>query len=68
MDLLHIGYAIAAHTFGSFDPVGADLCQTEFPTYYVISVIVMVLGYLSILRLVYLIFPHLLGYKYFNYQ
>lgn len=68
MDLLHISWAVFMQFLAHADPGGVLVCQEEFSTLYVVTVILMVLGYLSIARLLYLIFPHLLGYKFFQYK
>jgi hypothetical protein len=68
MDILHIGWAIVMQSIGNSRPADVATCYEDFPTLYVVTIILMVLGYLSILRLLYLIFPHLIGYKFFAYK
>ena len=68
MDILHILLTFYMQGVHDNNPEDIAVCKEEFPTFFVVATIFMVLGYLSILRMIYLIFPHLVGYKYFAYK
>ena len=68
MDLAHIILTFDIQAIVNAYPADVAQCKQEFPTFYVVALIFMALGYLSIVRLLYLIFPHLIGYKFFSYK
>lgn len=68
MDVLHISLACYLSNLANSEPEAVAVCHEALPTAYVLSCIIMALGYLSILRLTYLVFPHLLGSFYFSYR
>ena len=68
IDVVHIIVAVVATAFVSNDKESAATCKSEFSTFYGISFAFTILGYMAILRLLYLIFPHLIGYKYFGFR
>ena len=68
MDILHILLTFYMQGVNNNNYEDVALCKSEFPTFYVVAYIFLVLGYLSIIRMIYLIFPHLVGYKYFAHK
>lgn len=65
IDLFHIVMSIVATEMKNYDKEGMTTCRSEFPTFYFLGYMFNIAGYLAIIRLLYLIFPHLLGYRYF---
>ncbi|CDW90250.1 ring finger domain protein [Stylonychia lemnae] len=67
-DIIQIGISIATKIAIDYSPNDTLLCKDEVGTFYVIAYIMMVVGFLCIVRLLYLIFPHCIGYMYFSYK
>eukprot|EP00347_Sterkiella_histriomuscorum_P005257 403357284 len=67
IDLMHIIGTIVVINIGNNDPEGLNTCYDEMTTLYVLTYIQIILGFISMIRIVYLIFPHLIGEKLFQY-
>ena len=68
MDVMHIVVSVYTNVIANYYPHKRDQCREEFETYYVFAMIVVIMGYMAVLRLLYLVFPHLIGYKYYHYR
>ena len=61
VDGAHIATTIALHSQANNSADEVAVCKEEFPTYYIMAIIYISLGYMAFARLAYLIFPHLIG-------
>ena len=64
-DILHISLSIYLSALADSDPIGLEICHKEFSAYYAFGYMMLVTGFIFIARLVYTIFPHILGPLYF---
>eukprot|EP00347_Sterkiella_histriomuscorum_P015367 403357283 len=68
MDILHLIFSIYVSSVANANPEGLQVCWEQLHALYITSYIITILGYISIIRMLYLLFPHLLGYKFFQYK
>lgn len=68
MDLVHILLSCYAKTRASQQPNQIAECEKTFPTFYGLSAFMVILGFLFAFRMLYLIFPHLIGFLYFQHK
>jgi hypothetical protein len=64
IDLFNIFYALIVSAIIHNNP-GIAECKEKYKTIYGLIVAMVTLGFLSVIRLTYFIFPHILGPKYF---
>jgi len=68
MDVFHITIACYAKSLANKYPAQQAVCEKTFPTFYGLSAFMVVLGMLFIFRCIYLLFPHLIGFLYFEHK
>ena len=68
IDELHILLTCYAKTRASLHPKQNAECEKTFPTFYGLSAFMVILGFLFAFRMLYLIFPHLIGFLYFQHK
>ena len=68
IDLVHILLSCYAKVRASQHPLLAAACEKTFPTFYGLSAFMVIMGFLVVIRMLYLIFPHLIGFLYFQHK
>ena len=68
MDLVHILLSCYSKIRANQHPKQIEVCEKTFPTFYGLSAMMVILGFLFAFRMFYLIFPHLIGFLYFQHK